>query len=121
MDFYLCDWFEEDGPTSIHPDDFQRLRKLSPYGKVFCTDGSEGSYVVVKYGDASFRVSLRILKRVFFSPGVLVGDTVRLSDGTAARVLEVHWHHKNAEPIFYLEIGGKRSGRRYSLAEITRP
>jgi hypothetical protein len=114
----LYPWFDEHGTEKVHPQDLTAFRALGPYGKVFRVGAPEPPFVVLEYGAGRYRVDPSLLKEVT-DPGFAVGDPVVLEDGTRGEVAEVGWHHQKAEPIFFLNVGGKRKSRRYGRAELS--
>ena len=115
----LYPWFEEHGAELIHPDDISRFRQLRPYGKVFAVVGEEGNYIILQFGENSFRVMPDLMSAVS-APAFFFGQTVEISGKTTfGTVVEVCWHHGQQKPFFYLVIGGKRSGKRYWESDLT--
>jgi len=115
----LYPWFEEHGVQHVHPDDFERFKALSPYGKVFGVDDAEDGYVRLRYGGDSFRVKPTLLQSIPFVD-IEVGQRVRLLAKQSEGVIEhVIWHHKERRPFFLVLIHGKRDSRRYRREELS--
>lgn len=115
----LYPWFEEDDPTLIYPDDLEDVKKLVLHGKVFYCSEQCGKFIRLNYGNQSFRVKPSLFKPVR-DIQFMVGDNVKVvsSIDKLGIILNIGWHHKNNEPIYYLSFNGKKSSRRYSEDEL---
>ncbi|RCX18762.1 hypothetical protein DFR58_10431 [Anaerobacterium chartisolvens] len=110
----LYPWFIEDGEYLIFPKDIESFKKLSPYGKVFrCIDEVDG-YLVLKYGNETFRVKSDLYK-IVDAPFFEIGCNVKLvKDNTQVGTIEeIQWHQKNKVPMYYISINGKQKSTRY--------
>lgn len=111
----LFPWFPEYGIGMIHPDDTDRFAALSPNGKVFESLGQRDGYLVLAYGDATFRVKPDLF-RVVMQPSKRIGELVTIeSKGkrVLATIVEIHWHHQRNETFYLVQIDGKRLSKRY--------
>ncbi len=108
----LYPWFEEHGTDLIHPDDLDAVRKLMPNGKVFQVVGEEGGFLRLRYGEIEFRCQPTLFKPVAASVRG-IGESVTLTDGRSAEVIDVQWHHQRAEPMYQLRVEGKKKSNRY--------
>ncbi|NHB94064.1 DUF6960 family protein [Photorhabdus cinerea] len=115
----LYPWFDEDDVNLIYPDDLERVRKLILHGKVFYCSEQCGKFIRLNYGDYSFRVKPDLFKPVR-EVHFMVGDNVKVASSLDKRgtILNIGWHHKNDEPIYYLSFNGKKSSRRYAEDEL---
>jgi hypothetical protein len=114
----LYPWFEEHGTALVHPEDLDRFRRLSPYGKVFEKVGDDGDFVVLLAGHDTFRVKPDLMTTVE-PPAFGYGQqaTVR-SKGTVGTVADIRWHHAQRRPFFHLEVNGKRIASRYWAEDL---
>ncbi|GKX58673.1 DUF6960 family protein [Leminorella grimontii] len=116
----LYPWFDGDDVNFIHPDDIELARKLLLYGKVFYCIKQCREFIVLTYGDFSLRVNSCLFKTVrdiLFFVGSNVSVVSSLNDKVGT-VIDIGWHHKNNEPIYYLSFNGKKSSRRYFEDEL---
>lgn len=111
----LYQWFPEYGEDMIYIDDLEKFKELSPNGKVFkCIDENK-DYLFLVYGEEIYRVKSDLYKQVeklLFQ----IGDKVKLIKDSSqeAIILEVNWHYKNNEPIYYISLNGKKKSSRYT-------
>ena len=109
----LCPWWPGGPEDQIHPADRERFRALFPYGRVFQAMGQEEAYLVLRYGEESYRVRPQLFRPV---PALAfaVGARVRLKKRPerAATVRDIIWHFKEGRPMYFLKVGGKRVGSR---------
>lgn len=111
----LYQWFPEYGEDMIYIDDLEKFKELSPNGKVFkCIDENK-DYLFLVYGEEIYRVKLDLYKQVE-KPLFQIGDKVKLIKDSSQEViiLEVSWHYKNNEPIYYISSNGKKKSSRYT-------
>lgn len=109
----LYPWFAQDGLDMIAPADRIRFEQLQPYGKVFYCLAADEQYITLQYGDNTYRVSPRLFQPVP-APPFSFGETVQIKKtGTPAIIRDIHWHHKEATHIYYVEVDGKRKSKRY--------
>ncbi|MBL8892391.1 MAG: hypothetical protein JNL67_20615 [Planctomycetaceae bacterium] len=116
----LYPWFPEHGETMIHPEDVVTVKSLMPSGKVFQVVGEDGDYLVLSYGELSFRAKPELFRSVE-RPHKQIGDTVEVvskGEQQSAKVVEIHWHHQKNEPFYVLTINGKKSSKRYWNADF---
>ena len=108
-------WFPEHGEAMIHPEDVPAVVGIRPNGKLFEVIGEEGDYLVLSYGECTFRVKPDLFRTVD-SPLKRIGDAVEVDSGGERRagiVAEIQWHHQKNEPFYLLTMDGKRLSRRY--------
>lgn len=114
--FGVCNWFPEHGQHLVVDADREAFIALNPAGKIFQHVGAEGEWLVVRYGANTYRVNPDVLRPVP-APAFDVGQAVTARDRPGV-VADVTWHFKEEAPIYFLQIDGKRSSRRYSEAEL---
>lgn len=115
----LYQWFPEYGEDMICADDIEKFKELSPNGKVFrCIDQNK-DYLFLKYGEDIYRVKADLYKQVE-KPLFQIGDKVKLIKDSfqEAIILEVNWHYKNNEPIYYISLNGKKKSSRYTCKDF---
>lgn len=113
----VCTWFPEHGAELIAADDLDAFAALAPAGKIFTCVGSDGPWLLVKYGDASFRASPEVFAKVA-TPAFALGQRVKA--GVAfGEVSHLGWHFRDEAPIYLLSFGGEQASRRYTEAELT--
>ncbi len=109
----LYQWFEEHGTTLVHPFDLDALRSFHPNGRVFECIAEDDCFLVLRYGEAQFRVRPSLFKEVP-APKWKIGETVEVVDkGRLGQVTEIKWHFQRAEPMYFLSFDGKISKKRY--------
>ena len=119
----LYQWFREHGVHLVHPDDLGAFERLMPNSKVFICEGSEGDYLVLRYGQERYRTKPELFKVVPRPPRVF-GETVWVTrDGraTEATVSDIIWHFQRREPFFLLEFDGKKGKKRYWSFDFQTP
>lgn len=86
---------------------------LQPNGKVFqCISTQEGK-ITLKYGEKVFRVDPKLYK-IVREPLYKVGDRVEIIEkSSVGKISDVNWHIKDDVPFYFVEVGGKKSGKRY--------
>lgn len=91
---------------------------LQPNGKVFqCISTHEGM-ITLKYGEKTFRVNPKFYKRIK-KPLYKVGDKVEIIDKSlVGQILDVNWHIKDNTPFYFVEVNGKKSGKRYRDCDL---
>lgn len=116
----LYPWFNEDDPSLIYVDDLENVKKIGLYGKVFYCSDQCGDFIRLNYGSYSFRVKPSLFKPIR-SIRFMIGDNIKLisSPDKLGTILNIEWHYKNNEPIYYLSFNGKKSSRRYSENEFS--
>jgi hypothetical protein len=113
--FALYPWFRELGDHLIHSEDVERLAAHIPYGKVFEILGEREDFVLLGYGEQTFRVRPELLRKVS-APRFQIGGKVTTDVGglaTLGEVAEIRWHFKENAPIYFLRINGKSKSKRY--------
>lgn len=113
----LYSWFEEDGTDLVHPADLEAWRALCPWQRVFRWEGRDGDYLVLTYGEQSFRVKPKLFKSID-GPVVSVGHSVMLKSGEPAVVGAIGFHHKRNEPMYQLMVAGRKKSKRYWNADF---
>lgn len=108
----IYSWFEEHGADLVHPADLEAWRALRPSGKVFRREGPGGEYIVLRYGEANFRVRPELFEPID-APVVAMGRSVALKTGEDAAVLNIGYHHKRNEPMYQLTVAGRKKSKRY--------
>ncbi|MFV0548801.1 MAG: DUF6960 family protein [Limnobaculum xujianqingii] len=106
----LYPWFPEHGENFINPLYIDTVKKLSLYGKVFSCISEDETYITLKYGDVVFEVKpdlYQFVNNTLFNIGNAIVVT-NSSPNKVGIVIEIHWHYKNSEPIYYLTFGGKK-------------
>jgi hypothetical protein len=115
----LYQWFPEYGEDMIYAEDQKKFMDLSPNGKIFkCIDDNNG-YLFLMYGEEIFRVKPDLYKPVR-KPLFQIGDRVKLKNDSSqeAIIIEVNWHYKNNEHIYYISLNGKKKSRRYTSSDF---
>lgn len=91
---------------------------LQPNGKVFQCISTYGEMITLKYGEKIFRVNPKFYKRVR-EPLYKVGDKVEIIEKSlAGQILDVNLHIKDDEPFYFLEVDGKKRGKRYRDCDL---
>ena len=115
----LCSWNESREQHLIHPEDLERIKQLFLHCKVFQCIGKDAEYLLISYGQEIFRVHPVVFKPVPSLP-FGIGTTVceKARPAIIGEVHEIIWHYKEALPMFFITVGGKKKARSYWAAEL---
>jgi len=111
----LYPWFEENGRHLVHSDDYEAIKALFPYGKVFESVGVEGEYLKLQYGSQIYRVMPELFRPVP-APVRRFGEVVSAKKGgelISVAIRDIMWHFKEERPYFFVTAGNKRLSKRY--------
>lgn len=114
----LYQWFEEHGRHLVHAADLEAFRQLSPNGKLFLWEGMEGDYLVLRYGDAVFRVRPDLFRPVG-EPLFGFGSRVSVPGKGDGVVTGMSWHFKRGEPMYVITVKGKELKKRYYSSDLS--
>lgn len=108
---YQC--FQGIDDDMVDSDCRENFFALQPNGKVFqCITVCE-DMITLKYGEEVFRVNPKLYKMVR-EPLYKVGDKVEIiAKSIVGQITDVNWHIKDDAPFYYIDISGKKSGKRY--------
>ena len=70
-------WWPQDGDDWLHPEDVCLARSMLPGPRIFRREGTQGSYVVMSYGDIRLRVERTLWLEVAWE-GFDIGDWVEV-------------------------------------------
>jgi rRNA processing protein Gar1 len=111
-------WFPDDRQR-VHPEDYERLKELSPYGKVLEVLGDESGYTLIRYSEQTFRIVSDILKEVDAPVfGFEQRVCLRKDKSHAGVVADIMWHVKENKPFFLVRFGSKVESKRYWAEEL---
>jgi hypothetical protein len=116
----LYPWFRESGLDLIHPDDLATVQADPPYCMLCEVVGSEGPYLVLRYGEHQVRCKSQLFRSVP-PPLFRVGQQVRTKAPRTEKtgvVRGIGWHYKRNEPSFLLAIEGKPLKSHYWTNEL---
>ena len=115
-------WFLEDGIDKIHPDDLDNFKRESNNCKVFECLGEEHPFIIIKYGDKSFRVKNDVFRSVP-APKYHIGDRVELLQNSVSNLVisDIMWHYEKKEHYYHISVNGKKKSKRYFEAEFRNP
>lgn len=113
----LFPWFPEHGTDHVHPDDLVAMQTLGPYGKLFVCE-QESDYLSLRHRDVTYRVRPTLFCPVSAPSFGFFEHVISVSTNEEATIDSIEWHHKQAEPIFYLAIKQKRKSKRYLTSEL---
>ena len=113
---YQC--FQGTDDNMIAAENREEFFALKPNGKVFqCVSMSDGM-IKLKYGKKEFRVNPKLYK-VVNEPQYRLGEIVEIIEKSSiGQIIDVEWHIKDNAPFYFLEIEGKRSGKRYKDYDV---
>ena len=116
----LYQWFPEHGENLIYFNDRQRFKALLPNGKVFHCINEEPDFLTLQYNEDVYHVKSTLYKKVTI-PLFSFGKQVQVSNhpNTVNIVRSIEWHFKQNALIYYLEIDGKLSSKRYWEKELS--
>ena len=108
---YQC--FQGFDDEMVEADCREDFFELQPNGKVFQCISTQGNRITLKYGEKVFRVNPKIYK-IVKKPLYKVGDRIEIIEKSlVGRIVDVNWHIKNDAPFYFVEVGGKKRGKRY--------
>jgi hypothetical protein len=116
----LYQWFPEYGEHLIFSNNLERFKALLPNGKVFYCINEDKDFLTLQYNEDVYYVKTTLYKKVpipLFSFGKQVQVTNHPDRVNIVRGIE--WHFKQNAVIYYLEIDGKLSSKRYWEQELT--
>ncbi len=115
----LCPWFERTGGALVHKGDYDKLKALVPFGRVFDIEGTSDEYMILRFGAEVFRVKPSLVKEV---PGTRyrVGEKVGVAGKSGlVEISDIRWHYKKERPIYFIKSNGKESGKWYWDADFS--
>lgn len=111
-------WFPELGDDLVAPDSLDVVRSIRPYGKLFNCSGLSNGYLALRYRDQEFFVRPDLYIAVQCPRFCFLDEARVAGTGKVGVIVDIEWHYKRAEPIFYLEFSGKRSSKQYFQSEL---
>lgn len=118
-------WWPEDGDAWVHRDDVATARGMIPSNRVFCRDGGEGDYLLLRYGDVRLRV-LRTLWQEVESEGLEIGDWVEvlsrgmLNEPRVGVVREMLWDERQRAMRYQITENGLPIEQLYAREDLQR-
>ena len=112
-----CPWSYQLSKDKIHPEDLEKFSTLHGSFVVYEYIETDGDYIIIKWGNYTFRVKPDIFKEVK-EPKYKIGDTVKIK-GMDAIICLNEWHDEKKEHYYFVTINGKRKSRRYFESELT--
>jgi len=102
------------GNGLVHPDDLDKVRKLTPGLRVFYCHSSQGNFLTLQYGNETYRVKPDNFT-IVPSPSHSFGDTVKImrSSGKTQDAIVEHiiWHSKKNTHYYLMAVEGKLLSR----------
>ena len=109
-----------DMDADVHPESLAALSAAWSLARIYRVAGRDDGYVTLAAGPLVVRVRpshlLRPVRAPRFDYGAAVTTTI--TSRHAGTVVEIAWHDKRAEPMFFIEVDGKRRSRRYFEDEL---
>jgi hypothetical protein len=118
-------WWPEDGDAWVHPEDVAAARGMLPSNRVFCRDGSEGEFLLMRYGDVTLRVR-RTLWQEVAPEGFEIGDWVEvrphgmLNEPRTGVIREVLWDERRRAMRYQISENGQLIEQFYSREDLQR-
>lgn len=113
---YQC--FQGTDDKMVDPDCREEFFALQPNGKVFHCISATEEKIALKYGEKVFHVNPGLYK-IVSEPLYKVGDKVEIIEKlSVGRVTDVNWHIKDNAPFYFVEVDGKKSGKRYKNCDL---
>ena len=116
-------WWPEDGDEWLHPDDVARARTMIPSARVFCRDGAEGNYMLMRYGAARLRVRPTLWVEVE-PEGLDIGDWVEVlarcmtNEARTGIVREILWDDRSRAIRYQISENGLPIAQMYARADL---
>lgn len=115
----LCPWFERTGAAFVHKDDYDKLKALVPFGRVFDIEGASDEYISLRFGAEVFRVKASLVREVPRTR-YRVGEKVEVAGKNGSvEIFDIRWHYKKGQPIYFIKSNGKESGKWYWDADFS--
>ena len=111
-------WFPELGDDLVAPGSLGVAKSIRMYGKLFNCSGFSNGYLILRYRDQEIFVRPDLYVAVQCPSFGFLDEAKVVGTGKVGVIIDIEWHHKRAEPIFYLEFSGKRSSKQYSTSEL---
>lgn len=99
----------------IHPDDLASVKELTLNGKVFQAIEEDSTYLILSYGEVTFRAKPDLFWAVDCPPKQ-IGDVIKVEskgEQKSGTIVGIEWHHQRNEPFYLVAIDGKQSSKRY--------
>lgn len=114
----IAPWFQGKNLEAVHVDDRELALSKPLAGPVFEVVGRDGRFAILDYDGGHLRVLAYALKPI--SKRVIrPGTKVSLADGRRGNVRYVGWHSKRDEPMYLLNLEGKKKSKRYWNSDLT--
>jgi hypothetical protein len=116
-------WWPEEGEAWIHPDDVATARAMIPSGRIFRRDGRSGSFMLLRYGDATLRIRPTLWQEVE-PEGFEIGDWVEVRTRGLANeprtgiIAEIAWDDHAGEIRYQLVENGQPIEARYACDDL---
>ena len=116
-------WWPEDGDDWLHPDDVATARAMIPSGRIFRRDGTQGEYVLMRYGDVTLRVH-RTLWQEVEPEGFDLGDWVEvlsrgmLNEPRTGVIREGLWDERERAIRYQISEHGKPIAQLYAREDL---
>lgn len=111
-------WFPELGDDLVAPGSLDVVKSIRPYGKLFNCSGFSNGYLALRYRDQEFFVRPDLYVAVQCPVFGFLDEAKVAETGKVGVIIDIEWHYKRIEPIFYLEFSGKRSSKQYFQSEL---
>jgi hypothetical protein len=116
-------WWPQDDDDWLHREDICLARSMIPGPRIFCREGTQGSYVVMSYGDIRLRVRRTLWQEVAWE-GFNVGDWVEvLSLGQrntprTGTIREMLWDEHDRCIRYQILENGQPLAKRYMAEDL---
>ena len=119
-EFIICCWIPSHGKHMMTEPELSEFVAISPTLAVFECVGYEDNFMVIRYKNKEYKINDRMpkqrIKPIIFKIGEevwILGKTVKI--GT---IINISWHFKKNEHIYFLKIKNRNSSRRYFETEL---
>jgi hypothetical protein len=118
-------WWPEDGDAWVHPDDVAAARGMIPSHRVFCRDGSEGEFLLLRYGEARLCVRRTLWQEVELE-GFSIGDWVEvhsrgmLNEPRTGVIREMLWDERARAMRYQISENGQPIEQLYAREDLQR-
>ena len=125
----VCQWWSEEEPFFIHPEDVETARDFVPGNKVLrreeCTNFAdrELGYTTFSYGDLRFR-ALPLIWLEVLSDGFELDDLVQVKsqhgkrDRVIGRICDIKWNRLKRITEYFIAVNEQPSDRVYNADEL---
>ena len=125
----VCQWWSEDEPFFIHPEDEEVARQFVPGNRILRRQECESyadrklGYSTFSYGEITFR-ALPLIWLEIKTDGFEIDDLVQVKsqfgkrDPLIGKIAEIQWNRLKRRTDYFIAVNGQVSSRVYTAEEL---